>query len=48
MEKTGYKVNIGKTKVMRSEYGMGRVNTTSNYPCGVRGFGVGEENSMDI
>ena len=48
MEKKGLKVNIGKTKVMCSEYGMGRVNKTSNYPCGVCGFGVGEENSNSI
>ena len=33
MEKKGLKVNIGKTKVMCSEYGMGRVNNTSDYPC---------------
>ena len=48
MEKKGLKVNIGKTKVMCSEYGVGRVNKTSNYPCGVCGFGVGEENSNSI
>merc|ERR1712072_552014 len=48
MEKKGLKVNIGKTKVMCSEYGVGRVNKTSNYPCGVCGFGVGEKNSNSI
>ena len=45
IEKKGLKVNIGKTKVLCSEYGKGKVNKTSNYPCGVCEFGVGEENS---
>ena len=41
MEKKGLKVNIGKTKVMCSELGKGRVNKSANDPCGVCGNGVG-------
>ena len=48
MEKKGLKVNIGKTKVMCSQYGKGRVNKTARYPCGVCGWGVGEEYSNSI
>jgi hypothetical protein len=46
MEQKGLRVNIGKTKVMCSEYGKGKVNKSSNYPCGVCGFGVGEKNAI--
>ena len=45
MEKKGLRVNIGKTKVMCSELGKGRVNKSANYPCGVCGLGV-RQNSI--
>ena len=41
LEKKGLRVNIGKTKVMCSEYGKGNINKSANYPCGVCGHGVG-------
>ena len=40
MEKKGLRVNVGKTKVMCSEHGKGKVNKSTNFPCGVCGLGV--------
>ena len=37
MEKKGLRVNMGKTKVMCSEYGKGKVNKGAKFPCGVCG-----------
>ena len=45
MEEKGLRVNVGKTKVMCSEYGKGVVNKTTTDPCGVCGYRV-KENSI--
>ena len=46
MEKKGLRVNMGKTKVMCSEYGKGKVNKGAKFPCGVCGNGV-SNNAME-
>ena len=45
MEKKGLRVNVGQKQVMCSEHGKGKVNKSTNFPCGVCGLGV-QRNSM--
>ena len=41
MEFKGLRVNIGKTKVMRCQVGIGQAEQSAKYPCGVCKKGVG-------
>ena len=38
MENKGLRVNVGKTKVMCSQHGKGKVNKSTLIPCGVCGL----------
>ena len=42
MELKGLRVNIGKTKVMRCQVGIGQAEESGKYPCGVCKQGVGD------
>ena len=42
MELKGLRVNIGKTKVMRCQVGIGQAEESGKYPCGVCRQGVGD------
>ena len=41
MERKGLRVNMGKTKVMRCEFGSGQAEDSGKWPCGVCRKGVG-------
>jgi len=41
IEAKGLRVNMGKTKVMKCQVGLGQVEDTGKYPCGVCKSGVG-------
>src|SRR3989442_11682870 len=41
LKEKGLRVNIGKTKVMNCKVGVGQVENSGKYPCGVCRSGVG-------
>ena len=43
MEAEGFKVNVGKAKVMTGGEGLGTIEEFSSYPCGVCCKGVGDK-----
>src|SRR3954464_12011288 len=42
LKEKGLRVNIGKTKVMNCKVGVGQVENSGKYPCGICRKGVGE------
>src|SRR5437867_534292 len=42
LKEKGLRVNIGKTKVMNCKVGVGQVENSGKYPCGVCREGVGD------
>ena len=48
MELKGFRVNIGKTKVMRCQVGIGQAEESGKYPCGVCKKGVGDNSIMCV
>ena len=42
IEGEGLRVSIGKTKVMNCKVGLGQVENSGKYPCGVCRQGVGD------
>ena len=46
MEEKGLRVNMGKTKVMKCQVGIGSVKKAGEYPCGVCQKGVGSNSIM--
>src|SRR5881296_1185829 len=42
LKEKGLRVNIGKTKVMNCKVGVGHVENSGKYPCGICRSGVGD------
>ena len=42
LKEKGLRVNIGKTKVMNYKVGVGQVENSGKYPCGICRSGVGD------
>ena len=45
VKEKGLRVNIGKTKVMNCRVGVGQVENSGKYPCGICRKGVGRNSA---